>query len=172
MPNNNAVRKLANGPVFRAASGLTTVRDTDPRGPLLRLEQFRDHYDLDARTVRAEEQEWQVPIFDTLVRYALMQEGWDSYSGQPLRWDVGMFALTVLSSVMRPRTPPPQIVPVSDGAVQIEWHQKQIDLELYISAPYVCEVFFHDRRTGTEFSEELSNDFTRLTSPIAELTTR
>ena len=53
---------------------------------------------------------------------------------------------------MRPRTPVPQVVPSPVGGVQLEWHEKDIDLELHITAPYECEVWFQDHRTGERVS--------------------
>ena len=53
-----------------------------------------------------------------------------------------MFVLSVLNDVMRTRTPIPQVVPSAGGGVQLEWHQKGIDLELHIAGPYQCELWF------------------------------
>lgn len=139
---------------------------------LLNLDQYFSRYGADAQTGPSEERQWQNHVMDALVRYAALPTGWDSYSGKPIRWDVGAFAMCVLSSVMRSRTPLPQLVPSSEGAIQVEWHEKQIDLELYVTAPYSCEVSFHDHRNGVSWSEELSTDFSGLTGPISELTIR
>jgi hypothetical protein len=83
-----------------------------------------------------------------------------------------MFALTVLENVMRPRTPLPNVVPSSGGAVQFEWHTNDIDLELYISAPYEAELWFKDSREAEESSEELSNNFARLKDRLNTLISR
>ncbi len=118
------------------------------------------------------DEKWQVEVLTPLAKYATMEQGWDSYSGLPLRWDAGFFALWVLNAVMRPRTPLPRVVPSPVGGVQLEWHEKNIDLELHITAPYECELWFEDHRTGEQLSTELSNDFSALAAPIAELTSR
>jgi hypothetical protein len=140
--------------------------------PLLQFDHFRDRYGADIRTAATDEQHWQTQVMDALMRYAALPQGWDSYSGHPLRWDVGAFAMCVLSSVMRAGTPAPQIVPSPEGAIQIEWHEKGVDLELYIAAPYSCEVAYRNNTTGADFTEELSNDFSLLSEPIRELTSR
>jgi hypothetical protein len=64
------------------------------------------------------------------------------YRAPHIGFDTGMFALIVLNDVMRTHTPIPQVVPSGTGGVQLEWHQKGIDLELYIAAPYQCELWF------------------------------
>ena len=85
-----------------------------------------------------------------------------------------MFALNILKDVMRPRTPIPQVVPSSVGGVQLEWHEKGIDLELHVTGPYQCELWFQDLNApGTgPISMGLTNDFSALLKPIELLTQR
>ncbi len=103
-----------------------------------------------------------------------MQPGWDSYGAPRIGWDTGMFALSILNDVMRTRTPIPQVVPSGAGGVQIEWHQKGVDLELHITAPYECELWFQDHRQPMRppISVELTDNFSALLKPIELLTTR
>jgi hypothetical protein len=69
-------------------------------------------------------------------------------------------------------TPPPAIVPLSYGGVQIEWHEKAIDLEIEIEAPFRVHVWFRDSEAGSEFEEELEQDFGRLDGPLRLLSKR
>src|SRR5687767_11593284 len=64
------------------------------------------------------ERKWEIEVVRALVKLAKLPAGWDSYSAPPLRRDAGHFALEILQGVMRARTPPPQVVPSSAGAVQ------------------------------------------------------
>src|SRR6476469_8907832 len=107
------------------------------------------------------ERKWQIEVVNALTQLATLQQGWDSYNAPPLRRDAGHFALEILQSVMRPRTPVPQIVPSSSGGVQLEWHERGVDLELHVTAPYMCEMWFHDLRDPSTppVSFELTNDF-------------
>jgi hypothetical protein len=120
------------------------------------------------------EQKWQVEVQSHLLQYAKMQKGWDSYGAPPVGWDAGMFALSILNDVMRNRTPIPQVVPSSVGGVQLEWHQKQIDLELHITGPYECELWFQDHAHPNQppISLELTDDYSALLKPIELLTSR
>jgi hypothetical protein len=117
---------------------------------------------------------WEVEVVRALVRLASLPSGWDSYNAPPLRRDAGHFALEVLQGIMRPRTPLPQVVPSAAGGVQLEWHEKGIDLELHITAPYQWEIWFQDHRDpdSQPISLELTDDFTELKRPIALLSTR
>jgi len=146
--------------------GVTTVSKSRRPEPEITFDKFWSHYNV------APEQKWQVEVLKHLVKYAALSPGWDSYVGVPLRLDAGFFALSLLNDIMRPRTPMPQVVPSPVGGVQLEWHEKNIDLELHIAAPYECELWFEDHRTGERVSRELSNDFSSLAAPIAQLTSR
>jgi hypothetical protein len=127
-----------------------------------------------ARHYAEPERKWEVEVVKALVRLAKLPAGWDSYNAAPLRRDAGHFALEILQSIMRPRTPIPQVVPSAAGGVQLEWHEKGIDLELHISAPYQWELWFQDHQAPNSqpISIELTDDFTELKRPIALLTTR
>lgn len=118
------------------------------------------------------QEKWQLEVQKALVELVEMPEGWDSYRAPAVKRDAGLFALEILHKVMSPRSPAPHVVPSSVGGVQLEWHEKDIDLEIHVSAPYHCEVWFHDHRAGAPQSVDLSNDFSFLEAPIHALTNR
>src|SRR5262245_46683650 len=91
---------------------------------------------------------WQEEIVDLLCRFLQLPEDWDTYGGRPLRHDTAMFTLQVLNNIMTPATPVPHIVPIANGGVQVEWHQNSLDIELYVAAPYDCELFVNDQLSG------------------------
>ena len=117
---------------------------------------------------------WQIEVQNHLVRFVRMEPGWDGYDAPPLRRDAGLFALEILQGVMRPRTPLPQVVPSSMGGVQLEWHEKGIDLEIHITAPYQWELWFQDHQDPNTppISLELTDDLSPLRRPIQLLTAR
>jgi hypothetical protein len=174
MASNNAIRRFAGEPPLGPDIATTTPAHRASRErQLLRFDQFQEHYTKGAaQAARDERPQWLAPVRNTLLKYTELPQGWDSYSGQPLRSDVLVFALTMLNSVMQAKTPLPHLVPSSEGGLQIEWHEKGIDLEVYIAAPYRCEMWFEDHREGRRVSVELSNDFTALIDPIAKVTLR
>jgi len=129
---------------------------------------FSRHYNAEP------ERKWEAAVVQALVRLVNMPAGWDSYNAPPLRRDAAHFALEILQRVMRPRTPIPQVIPSAAGGVQLEWHEKGVDLELHITAPYQWELWFRDLQdpNSQPVSLELTDDFTELKRPIALLTTR
>jgi hypothetical protein len=166
MPNSVTALRRVTSHAFAPTEATTTINNGSEPERILNFDRFKNYFEAEP------ENKWQVEILRKLLDYVNLPEGWDGYSGHPLRWDTGLFALWVLNSVMRSRTPLPDVVPSSGGAVQLEWHEKDIDLELHIASPYSCELWFEDHRIGKQISCKLSNDFTILAEPIMELTAR
>jgi hypothetical protein len=127
---------------------------------------FQRHYD------SAPDRKWQIEITERICDYASRSSGWDGYAAPPVKWDAGMFALNVLNSVMQNRTPLPQVVPTPVGGLQLEWHEKNIDLEIHVTAPYEIELWFQDHLTGDMVSVELTSDLSPIQTAIQTLTAR
>lgn len=94
---------------------------------------------------------------------------WDGQNASKLDNNTVLFALDILSTVMHSNSPAPQIFPLPSGGVQFEWHMRQIDLEIEVSAPYEVYVSFEDHLMNREWDEELSDDFACLEGPINRL---
>ena len=138
-----------------------------PRSPLFSFEKFSQSYDAGLSA------KWQVELLTKICSLLQLRDNWDGYRTLSPRRDAGMFALEVLHQAMRPRTPLPQVVPSSDGGIQLEWHERGIDLELHVTTPYHCELWFEDHRSGQEpLSLELTDNFSTFQAAIATLTSR
>lgn len=154
MPNNSFAYKLDQQ---TSSSSSPSASELFPR--------FRSAYD-------APNEPWQVILVERLARLARLDQNWDTYGAPPIRADTGMFALSMLESCMRSRTPAPQVAPSSDGGLQIEWHKKDIDLEIRVTDPYKFDLWFEDHRTGETLCKELGADLSDLKHPIELLTAR
>jgi len=88
--------------------------------------------------------------------------GWDGHGGKPLDGAVADFTLHLLIKAMPSGTPLPQLVPLSHGGVQLEWHDDGIDLEIEIEAPNRTFFEFEDQRTGEVLEHASSTDFSDL----------
>lgn len=74
-----------------------------------------------------------------------LEEGWDSYGGQPPTRKALREAESCLSSFDRPYLPLGHPVPLSNGGIQLEWHCGGFDVELEISPDgYLQEIGFCD----------------------------
>lgn len=134
-------------------------------GPALSFEKFARAYDTPTAA-------WQVDVVRRLLKLRELPRGWDGYGAPALSLDAAWFTIELLGKIMRPRTPAPQVVPSSVGGIQIEWHEKDIDLEIHIAAPYRCELWYNDHQSGRVISEEFTGDFSILAGPVAELSQR
>jgi hypothetical protein len=117
----------------------------------------------------------ELQIRSQLEEFTQYPVGWNSYGAPPLRSDTKDFALSVLNSIMKPRTPLPHVAPSSVGGLHVEWHEKGIDLELHIIAPYDCDVWFCDSQdpNAHSISDKIATaDLGVLTEPIDLLTSR
>lgn len=115
---------------------------------------------------------WQAKVLDRLVTVLEMPPNWDGYRAPAISREAAMFALELLHRTMQPGTPVPQVVPSSVGGVQLEWHEKDIDVELHITAPFDCELWFEDHRSGKLISEKLSSELDVVRLALEELTKR
>lgn len=99
-----------------------------------------------------------------------LRPGWDGYYGRPVGFLNASFALSMLSSICRPDTPSPQIVPGSDGDLQIEWHTIKVDIELEVRGPYIVNAWRWVVGSDPEGeSLDLSQDFTEVAKWVAEI---
>jgi hypothetical protein len=143
------------------------VRLSDARNPAasqVKFDRFWSHF------TGPTDNRWEIDIFHRLRELSVLEENWDSYGARPLRAEAAIFAMLVLGNAMRPTTPCPQLVPLPDGGVQLEWHEKGIDLELSISAPYRCELW--SKIDGVEKTVLLIADFTPFERALDELARR
>jgi hypothetical protein len=60
--------------------------------------------------------------------------GWDSYQGLPTRRTDLDKAINIALALAPQFSSEPQLVPNSDGSVQIEWHVDGYDVEIWVSS--------------------------------------
>src|SRR5690349_18746537 len=73
---------------------------------------------------------WRDVVESALGDLIRLPDGWDGYRGAPVSFSNAFFALRMLESICSLSTEPPQLVPGSDGDLQIEWHTMRGDIEL------------------------------------------
>lgn len=86
-----------------------------------------------------------------------LRDGWDGHGGKALRDDVLGFVKKMIRQIAHPKLPEPQIVPLSYGGIQLEWHTRGIDFEIEIEQPYRILVFYESTETGDHLEFEIGD---------------
>lgn len=137
-----------------------TIRVADPNGRLV-LEVSWE----------GDEPPWLRGAVETLVELRGLPENWNSYGARAIEIDAIGRALDMLTRIMRRAIPNPQIVPTHMGGVQLEWHSRGVDLEIELTHPQTCAVYYLNHTSGEEWERELASaDLSALEGPISALT--
>lgn len=114
--------------------------------------------------------EWWQEIIRRLDELCKLEPGWDGYAAPPVSFSNAYFAASVLASACPPDAPKPEIVPGTDGDLQIEWHTCLADIELDIHAPYEVHAWRLGPTTAIEGEEhKLTSDFRTVARWLAEI---
>jgi hypothetical protein len=100
---------------------------------------------------------WFQSVLHDLAIAATMPQAWDSYFGAPVRTKVAAEALVFLSRFLHVDAPAPQVVPLADGGVQLEWHRSGLDVEITFPSTGNPELYFHDSETRAEHDVEVTS---------------
>jgi len=120
--------------------------------------------------LQVQESAWRAVVEKRLNELLKLRKGWDGHNSGPVSSATATFARAILRSVMTDETPPPALVPANGGALQLEWHQQGLDIELMIYRATDAEltVHFHDGRPSIE-EQSLTTDFQVLSGVLEEL---
>ena len=98
-----------------------------------------------------------------------LRKGWDGYTGLPVSFTCAYFAANMIERLHNEAVPPPQLVPMSDGTLRLEWHMNKYDLEIEVLAPYEVVACRTDLITDEEQEIEVQTDFTELSEWVSAL---
>ena len=79
---------------------------------------------------------------------------WDSYSAKPIAPRNAIQAIKLLADLLRSSTPAPAVVPTVQGGIQLEWHTKGVNIEVYVDTSEDVS-FFAERVATGESCEQL-----------------
>jgi len=117
-------------------------------------------------TLGGQPPEWTPVVLRRLQAIAQLAAGWDGRSAPgvfPANIEV---AMQLLQGVMRSGTPVPELVPTLRGGLQIEWHVKDVDVELEIVSPSRYILTVEDRATDQDFEQQLSADLSPFVAAV------
>lgn len=93
---------------------------------------------------------WQQIVLERLRELSTLPDNWDHRGSARVSSDVLQFTFGMLCQIMPYRCPPPSIVPLGDGGLQLIWGSLVGELEVEISRPNEVIAFFLDCSTGRE----------------------
>jgi len=128
------------------------------------------HAAFSSRRISAPPHNHIISVIGRLDELCRLEAGWDGYVAPPVSFSNANFALSVLASACPPNGPAPQIVPGSDGDLQLEWHSDIADIELHIRGPNNVRAW-RFIQGGADDGEEidLTTDFGVVAGWLAEL---
>jgi hypothetical protein len=89
--------------------------------------------------------EWLKESASRLVEFTRLPQDWDLEGGDPVDPFAAQVAYVVLCQLASNVDLAPDIVPVGDGGVMVEWHTPSADLEIEVGPDFEGSVFFRDR---------------------------
>jgi hypothetical protein len=101
-----------------------------------------------------------------------LPDNWDSYGARPVEMSLLEVALGLVAILWNDNTPPPALVPMQSGGVQLEWHTNGIDLEIGVESISRVYVFCEDQERGERWEEELAGNLSKLSAAINRLAER
>jgi hypothetical protein len=121
-----------------------------------------------------QEPSWFYPSLNALKELSRLPPGWDSYDGHEISDLAIVGAVESLIAVLGrlgPESPEPDIVPTSEGGIQLEWHGRGAAAELRVSPTGKVSAFFRDPATGTsgEFDSVGKDEFRCLAQTVAQI---
>lgn len=146
--------------------GTTTLSGTEYAPPTGLSD--RPHYTIEEATSST----WRAAAIKRLEQLVNLPPNWDSYGAKKITQRTAQISLQILDSVMRDSTPPPSIVPVPSGRIQLEWHARGIDLEVEVVSPILLHASFEDQLTAREWHMPLNVDLGVLNEAISVLSNR
>lgn len=107
---------------------------------------------------------WIKPTLERLSELASLGHDWDQRGSAEVSIDVLSFAANILGQSMPPTAPPPSIVPLGHGGVQMLWHNQVADLEVEVIQPNEVVFYCLNKVTGHEEEIPLTTDLSALTN--------
>lgn len=110
---------------------------------------------------------WLLAVRDRMKTILDMEHGWDGYGAGKIPSATAVFTVQVLQDLWRTNLKAPDISPMSNGAIMIEWINADRELTLEIERPYVMSLTYEE---GDEevFQGEVQSDVSTISRHIED----
>lgn len=118
----------------------------------------------------AEHEDIERAVRERLDQISVLDYGWDGEDARAVDPLALRLAWTLAEQALRAGFPEPEVFPVPDGGVQLEWHAGPVELEVEIepgarAVVFVCD----DEQAGQQIDGELPRDESRFGLALARL---
>lgn len=93
---------------------------------------------------------WFRPALAQFESVMSLRHDWDSYGGAPTSVSSVQKAISFLGTYLQSRSLPPTVVPMSDGGIQLVWHEHGLDVEATFPATDDPGVYVRDIAANRE----------------------
>lgn len=119
--------------------------------------------------VNGHQSRWMKELANRFQSLTELQRGWDGYDGRPVSFACATFAANLIERLYESDVPAPNLVPGSDGTLQIEWHRNNYDVEIDVLGPFKVNAYRYNQLTEKEDEFTLDTDFTALSEWVSAL---
>ena len=98
-------------------------------------------------------------IESSITKLVNLPQGWDGYNGLPVQPDVAEHARRFLALIRESTQLVPDIIPLSDGGLQLEWFVGAYEVEVVIALDGTAHVYFECTEDGRICEESLDSSF-------------
>lgn len=116
--------------------------------------------------------EWFDPLMRGLADLLTLPANWDTYGAAPIELKVVNQASQLMKGILDADDPPPWVVPMSNGGIQLEWHENGADLEIEIEPKGIAHGYWFHEETEEEVSLEIPKDNERVKAYVARMRQR
>lgn len=104
-------------------------------------------------------EDWFYDVLIKLRRIGQLEENWDSYGAPAIKSSIVVSTLQILNSLMRKNIPIPEMVPTSNGGIQLEWHTNSVNFEITVISPVQANVVWDDDNNPQDFTDRLMSTY-------------
>jgi hypothetical protein len=99
------------------------------------------------------EPDWLYNTLQGMQHLVGLPPNWDSYGSARIQDNAIVAAMQLLALILGPNGVNPMVVPTSEGGLQLEWHQDNLDVEIELTPVGGASAYVHDH-IGDDVWEE------------------
>lgn len=100
---------------------------------------------------------WLEACVSAVNEFINLPQDWDSHGGVATTLEAAGGALRTLVAIMSRPNPMPELTPVPNGGLALEWHGSGVDLEIEFGAYNDASVYYRDESRDIEWDRSLSD---------------